>query len=284
MLCQLVCVDRRYQRMNSFNIRELQSILQRRFFTDLVNTADHHQMLESLAVSMRFKSNSNDFIRPDQSLFYNFGLNNSFRSKSTELLTYNYTKPNTPLSFIGEDLNSNTGYLSAINAETLLRCQTDNVAAIVPSAKASLLRPASKLIDLTATLISSSAELFTVLIFPATTNLILININTYLQNLIKLHISPLSHHPNTMYNTPQLASPLAETLTYETVNQVNLLSPEHSHFIFTENSNPYRFLKFNNPLINYDYKCGHYLTIWDQLYPQLATSLIEVSRGIRKAP
>lgn len=34
-LCQLVCVDRRYQRMNCFNIRELQSILRNRFFEEL---------------------------------------------------------------------------------------------------------------------------------------------------------------------------------------------------------------------------------------------------------
>jgi hypothetical protein len=40
MLCQLVCVDRRYQRMNCFNIREIQSILKRRFYTDLINTQD----------------------------------------------------------------------------------------------------------------------------------------------------------------------------------------------------------------------------------------------------
>jgi hypothetical protein len=32
MLCQLVCVDRKYQRMNCFNIRELQGILKRKFF------------------------------------------------------------------------------------------------------------------------------------------------------------------------------------------------------------------------------------------------------------
>ena len=32
MLCQLICADRRYQRMNCFNIRELQGILKRRFF------------------------------------------------------------------------------------------------------------------------------------------------------------------------------------------------------------------------------------------------------------
>nr|QTT61028.1 cytochrome c oxidase subunit 1 [Euplotes aediculatus] len=34
-LCQLVCVDRRYQRMNSFNIRELQSLLRNQFFFEL---------------------------------------------------------------------------------------------------------------------------------------------------------------------------------------------------------------------------------------------------------
>ena len=33
-LCQLVCIDRRYQRMNCFNIRELQSLLRNRFFEE----------------------------------------------------------------------------------------------------------------------------------------------------------------------------------------------------------------------------------------------------------
>ena len=32
MLCQLVCLDRRYQRMNCFNIREVQALLKGRFF------------------------------------------------------------------------------------------------------------------------------------------------------------------------------------------------------------------------------------------------------------
>ena len=52
----------------------------------------------------------------------------------------------------------------------------------------------------------------------------------------------------------------------------------------TELSTGLRFTRFNNPLISYDYKCGNYLGIWDQLYPSLMTSFIEVARGIRKAP
>lgn len=37
-LCQLVCVDRRYQRMNCFNIRELQGLLRNRFFEEIAPT------------------------------------------------------------------------------------------------------------------------------------------------------------------------------------------------------------------------------------------------------
>ena len=57
MLFQLVCVDRRYQRMNCFNIRELQSMLKRRFFPDLVNTNDHRTMLHNTMVGLRYKTN-----------------------------------------------------------------------------------------------------------------------------------------------------------------------------------------------------------------------------------
>ena len=58
MLMQLVCVDRRYQRMNCFNIRELQVILKRRFFTDLMNSADHHTLIDSSMIGLRFKTNN----------------------------------------------------------------------------------------------------------------------------------------------------------------------------------------------------------------------------------
>merc|ERR1711981_1487639 len=59
MLCQLVCVDRRYQRMNCFNIRELQGILKRKFFTDLVTTVDHRTLVNKTLIGARYKTNSN---------------------------------------------------------------------------------------------------------------------------------------------------------------------------------------------------------------------------------
>jgi len=82
MLCQLVCVDRRYQRMNCFNIRELQGILKRKFFTDLVNTSDSHKATESTLINMRHKNNMSNILLYDQSLLYNFDLTNTSKYKN----------------------------------------------------------------------------------------------------------------------------------------------------------------------------------------------------------
>lgn len=84
MLCQLVCLDRRYQRMNCFNIREVQSLLKGRFFNDLFNSHDHHEFLNSLTISLRFKTNNLNSIQPNYLLFYHYGLvtNPTTRSQS----------------------------------------------------------------------------------------------------------------------------------------------------------------------------------------------------------
>jgi hypothetical protein len=82
MLCQLVCVDRRYQRMNCFNMRELQSILKRKFFTDLVNTSDSHKAMDTTLINMRHKNNMSNILLYDQSLFYNFDLTNTSKFKT----------------------------------------------------------------------------------------------------------------------------------------------------------------------------------------------------------
>ena len=74
MLCQLVCVDRRYQRMNCFNIREIQSILKRRFYTDLINTHDHHIFLDKTAMGLRFKTDNINNINSNIFIFYNYGI------------------------------------------------------------------------------------------------------------------------------------------------------------------------------------------------------------------
>jgi hypothetical protein len=86
MLVQLVCLDRRYQRMNCFNVRELQGNLKRKFFTDLVNSNDHRDFLNQSILGMRFKTNNNLAITPDMEAFYNFGTTSSSKVKTFEFV------------------------------------------------------------------------------------------------------------------------------------------------------------------------------------------------------
>jgi hypothetical protein len=74
MLFQLVCTDRRYARMNCFNIRELQGILKRKFFVDLLDSHDYRNLLKESMINLRYKLNPNINLDFDTSSFYNFGL------------------------------------------------------------------------------------------------------------------------------------------------------------------------------------------------------------------
>lgn len=74
MLCQLLCLDRRYQRMNCFNVRELQALLKNRFFNELVSSKDHHEFLDQTAIGLRFKLNSIDTIQSNIVLLYRYGI------------------------------------------------------------------------------------------------------------------------------------------------------------------------------------------------------------------
>lgn len=85
MLMQLVCVDRRYEKMNCFNIRQLQGILKRRFFTDLVNSSDHREILSSSMIGLRFKNNNNFNLNHDTLSFFKLGTTNSDKHRSSQL-------------------------------------------------------------------------------------------------------------------------------------------------------------------------------------------------------
>ncbi len=101
MLCQLVCVDRRYQRMNCFNIREIQSILKRKFFTDLINTHEHHTLLDKTAMGLRFKTNNINTTNSNVFIFYNYGIEFAPKIRSNYFISND--------SFLNgvESLNSN---------------------------------------------------------------------------------------------------------------------------------------------------------------------------------
>lgn len=81
MLGQLICIDRRYQRMNCFNIREIQSILKRKFFTDLINSNDHRDINGRAIIGARFKTFDLTSLDSNVLISFNYGLelNSKFR-------------------------------------------------------------------------------------------------------------------------------------------------------------------------------------------------------------
>lgn len=275
MLCQLVCVDRRYQRMNCFNIRELQGILKRKFFPDLMNNSDHHHLMESSMLGLRFKINFNEAIRPDQSLFYNFGITNLSKQKSINLVSY-----------IGND--------SAV-LQTTHKTNTSIMAYFIDNF---FLVKNEQILSLQDNKFLFFLESYLSLMFYEILNLLKVNL-TYLFITCKLlpyHagnilLHNLNLYPQTRINGEGIVSTLGmfngrklNNFKYYSDNLNNQTDSLNKVNNFSDMSNSVRFNKFNNVLIGYDYKSGHYLSIWDQLYPSLITSFIEVSRGIRKAP
>lgn len=115
MLCQLVCTDRRYARMNCFNIRELQGILKRKFFTDLINSHDHRFLLDKSMIGVRYKSNTTSNTSLDINNFYNLGLFDNNLSKFFVLNNQNGLNLNSKLFTDSTNNSSATLYPSISN-------------------------------------------------------------------------------------------------------------------------------------------------------------------------
>jgi hypothetical protein len=69
--------------MNCFNIREIQSILKRKFFTDLINSHEHHTLLDKTAMGLRFKTNNVNSINSNIFIFYNYGIEFTPKTRSS---------------------------------------------------------------------------------------------------------------------------------------------------------------------------------------------------------
>jgi hypothetical protein len=224
MLMQLVCVDRRYQRMNCFNIRELQGILKRRFFTDLVNSADHREVLSSSMIGLRFKVNNNTNLDHDVLSFFKLGTNNLNKSRST-LYQNNYVSlPSTYLSEAnGFSFPQTLGAYNVSNIFTLLA----NLLNIKP-------------------FISLSSALF----FNSYTNLFLIIRSNFSFSTFSNFNSNSLSTVNEVTNTQQ------QIFSSKDISSSSSLTSDYS-----EKDSISRFSRFSNPIISYDYKCGNYIGI-----------------------
>jgi hypothetical protein len=81
MLGQMICIDRRYQRMNCFNVREYESLLKRKFFYDLLNSSDYRLLINKTSLNLRYKLNETNLNTHSSHLFGLFGLKKNFTLK-----------------------------------------------------------------------------------------------------------------------------------------------------------------------------------------------------------
>ena len=247
MLCQLVCADRRYQRMNCFNIRELQGILKRRFFTDLVNSSDHREILDSSMIGLRFKTNNTFNLNHDILNFYNFGTTTDLKHRYSSLHNL-YSVGNLSPNYLSYYLMSDFSFTNFLNFiySYCVNC-----------------------LQLTFNFVVNFSiyNLQPTFSFSAFLQLLTLNFNfSTIVSSFAFNNSPTEVSSAVMYTSNSSISNSKESL-----------------YSNLESSSDVRYNRFSNPVISYDYKCGHYMGIWDKLFPSLMVSFIEVARGMRKA-
>lgn len=227
MLCQLVCTDRRYARMNCFNIRELQSILKNKFFTDLVNSHDHRDLLNQSMIGLRFKQNNTTNLDLDMTSFYKYGLHETNLNKY-----YNFR-------------NISINNLNLSNYEYKL-LQLFNV------------NFTSMLLNFISSIKLIITELFT---FFYGFNLSIPTISSFFPSFFKTMSFNFS-----LLITPNYYSAFYQN-SESTINLerntgvLNLTTSRNQDNLqaYTENSTNQRVTRYNTIFVNYDYKTGHYL-------------------------
>mgnify|MGYP006073249651 FL=1 len=274
MLCQLVCLDRRYQRMNCFNIREVESLLKGKFFPDLVNSQDHRTLLNNSMVGLRFKTNNLDTIAHDTLLFNTYALGTKVNTR------YTYFNPT-----VIENLNSYEFYSSTnwyyrlanyyTTFSSLSLTNSLNSSFFSFSTFTQLVNPSQQGLTYSYTKESLTTRLSTLLLTPmfVHTNLFspINSLETFSFN------SSFNTEPKTFNSSPSALVFSGNQFQTSTLTDNTLNSQSEGTFFF-------RYQRALNPVFKYDYKLGNYFTKEDStMTPFMFTTAIDVTGGIRKS-
>jgi hypothetical protein len=249
--------------MNCFNIRELQGILKRKFFVDLVNSHDHKSILEESMVGMRYKANQSLNTDLDYTTFYNFGLHTSKTRDNINYTFYGNQGGSSSRVFIDSTSYSILKVLDTLTPQTAF-------GGLVFSNFFSKLYNTT--LDLLSVILSLNpfSSLLTALNLRLVLDAFLVNFNFFYGKFNVLDVF-----------TPTKDSMSANEGLYKFSKDV--MNDAYSGVsTLSESTQTQRFTRFSNPLINYDYKTGNYIGNWESQYPYLINSFIEVARGIRK--
>jgi len=277
MLGQLVCLDRRYQRMNCFNIREVEALLKGKFFPDLVNSQDHRTLLNNSMVGLRFKTNNLDTIAHDTLLFNTYSLSTKATKRYTYFTPSNLDTISSYEFYIFNDwsyrlvnLCQNT---SLLNLPSFLTTQYSTITSELTSSFATL----SELVTNPSVIQTSfKGRFITLITTPFFVHTNFFAPQNFLENFT-VTTPKLNYTSKTSTSTPSEASYLGTQFqTTSSLDQVLNNQSESSYF--------FRYQRALNPVFKYDYKLGNYFTKEDiTMTPFMFTTAIDVTGGIRKS-
>lgn len=279
MLCQLICIDRRYQRLNCFNMRQLETILRRQFFVDFLSTGDHRQLMTNTMVGLRFKVGQEQSAQPDQFSFYKFGLTNHENLKVTFFEPRGVSSNNSSSSSKSFFFFCIDSYL--FSNDLLASYQIDkSLWTLVTRFIENLINFNTKYFNTSNVFLgqtnnygqqTSSPLLVNLMALPTPSLLNLFNVN-------KLAMSSSSYQ----YPTAS-GSFYANKAAHTAVGLVSVdtaSNPQNSNLNnFSDSSHSGRFNRFSNPMVEYEYRKGTYFTVWSDRFPNLTTSMIELGRN-----
>lgn len=238
MLLQLVCVDRRYQRMNAFNIRELQATLKRSYFTDLLNAKDQREVLDGSMLGLRYKLNASAASEYDTHLFHACGPTTAPKLRGGLLTPFQ----NQPLYY-----PTYTDY----GISSLLQTQSTAASLVTP------LAPRNLNITSAAASIFDSLDMSMRLPTPLGYNLFyrfqFIAVPTFTLNLLNQPSYGLAFDFNST-QSPKVA--LSTSFDSERFSRTGLL--EASQLSGSEDGSGGRYSRFMDPSIDYAYRSGNY--------------------------
>lgn len=239
MLFQLICIDRRYQRLNCFNMRQLDTVLRRQFFTDFFSTGDHKQLMNETLLGLRFKLNQGEGAQFDSFTFFNYGTTLNTGTKHTPLYV-------AQLYDISDFLSTSlvTLYKGLVSGDTT------TVARFYTGFTFS---------DFITSFVSSVQYFTSTLLLPVSL------VNTELL----AHVAPtLSLNQGLFVNTNQTTGVYSFgdlTSTDETSFSLEAESSmggvDNLNALFADSGTSGRFTRFTNPMVEYEYRKGTYFTV-----------------------
>lgn len=136
MLVQLVCLDRRYQRMNCYNIREIQTILKSKYAPNSMDSSPVHFSLNDTVVGLRYQLGGPDILNNATLSYYQNSVATS--PKVSSLYEFRPVSLKKSETLSGSSLTGTFGersiksptlfeYVMRLSSSTLLTQKTNNV-------------------------------------------------------------------------------------------------------------------------------------------------------------